>query len=74
MTSTVSAVSLADTEVVRYVEHSRAKLVGERPQQLEHLRLHADVQGRGGLVREEQTGRFATAIAITTRWRIPPEN
>ncbi len=44
-----------DTEVVRYVEHSRAKLVGEGPQQLEHLRLHADVQGRGGLVREEQT-------------------
>ena len=41
--------------------------------QLEHLGLHCDIQGRGRLVRRQQRG-VVGAIAIIARWRCPPES
>ena len=42
-------------------------------EQVEDLRLDRDVERRGRLVRDQQPrARSASAIAIMTRWRMPP--
>ena len=41
---------------------------------VEDLRLHHDVERGGGLVRDEQCGSQASAIAIITRCFCPPES
>ena len=38
------------------------------------LRLHGDVERRRGLVGDQQRGSRASAMAISTRWRMPPES
>ncbi len=38
------------------------------------LRLHRDVERRGRFVTDQQVGIVGVAMAITTRWRSPPEN
>ena len=43
-------------------------------QQVEDLRLHGDVERRGGLVGDEQAGLLISPIAIIARCRMPPEN
>ena len=45
--------------------------VGE---QREHLRLDGHVERGRRLVGDQHLGRQASAIAIITRWRMPPEN
>ena len=44
----------------------------QRVEQLEDLRLDRDVERRGRLVGDQQRGSQASAIAIITRWRMPP--
>ena len=43
-------------------------------QQVHDLGLHRDVERGGRLVGDQHLGSSASAIAIMTRWRIPPEN
>jgi hypothetical protein len=43
-------------------------------EQRDDLRLDRDVERGGGLVGDDQLGLGASASAITTRWRMPPEN
>ena len=43
-------------------------------QHLEDLRLHGHVERRRRLVGDQQSGSFATAMAIIARCRMPPEN
>jgi hypothetical protein len=40
----------------------------------EDLRLHGDVERGGRLVGDQQSGSLASAMAIITRWRWPPES
>ena len=42
--------------------------------EMQYLRLDGDVQGRGGLVGHQQRGLQLRAMAIMTRWRMPPLN
>ena len=51
---------------------SRSRLMLE--QQVEDLRLHRHVERRGRLVGDERSGWHSSAMAIMTRWRMPPEN
>ena len=41
--------------------------------QVEHLRLHRDVERRGRLVGDQQVRLGISIIAIITRWPMPPE-
>jgi hypothetical protein len=44
---------------------------------LEHVHdigLGQHIQGRGGLVQDDQAGAVTSAMAIATRWRMPPES
>jgi hypothetical protein len=50
------------------------EVTGEVGEQLQDLRLHGDVERRGRLVGESSAGSHSSAIAIMTRWRMPPEN
>jgi hypothetical protein len=43
-------------------------------QQRQDLRLHGHVERGGRLVGDQQAGSLASAMAIMTRWRWPPEN
>ena len=43
-------------------------------EQVADLRLHDHVEGGGRLVGEEHLGSQASAMAITARWRMPPES
>jgi len=42
--------------------------------EVEDLGLDGDVEGGGGLVGDQQLGSHASAMAIMTRWRRPPES
>ena len=74
MTTTSSAISATTPRswVIRMiaVPNSCCRLLHH----VEHLGLHGDVQRRGRLVGDQQAGFSAIAIAIITRWRMPPEN
>ena len=62
-----------DPEVMRD-HHQRGARVGhELLEQFEDLRLDRDVEGRRGLVGDQEP-RLARAIAIRARWRMPPDN
>jgi hypothetical protein len=43
-------------------------------QQLDDLRLDRHVERGGGLVGDDEARLAQSASAITTRWRMPPEN
>ena len=61
--------------VVRDQHHRGAVLAAQPLQQLDDLRLDRDVERRGRLVGDRSAcGSAASASAITTRWRMPPEN
>jgi hypothetical protein len=59
---------------VRDQHHRHAHLLLELGDQVQDLRLDGDVQRGGGLVGDQQAGLQDSAIAIITRWRMPPEN
>jgi hypothetical protein len=52
--------------------HARVAL--QRHQQIEDLRLDGDVERGGRLVGDQQRGLQASAMAIITRWLMPPES
>ena len=43
-------------------------------QDFQNLRLHRHIQRGGRLVGDQQVGPVMVAIAIITRWRMPPDN
>jgi len=55
-------------------QQRHAELRLQRAEQREDLGLDGDVERGGGLVGDEQVGLVASAIAIITRWRWPPES
>ncbi len=61
-------------EVVCDEEDRRARAGPQVAEHLEDAGLDGDVQGGGGFVGDQQLGPQATAIAIITRWRMPPES
>ena len=63
-----------DRQVVGDEDDGQSQLPAERLHELQDLRLDHHVEGGGGLVADDSRGRQARAIAIITRWRIPPLN
>ena len=61
-------------EVVRDEQVGEPELLLERLEQLEDPRLHRDVEGGHGLVEHDDVGAMASARAIATRWRWPPDS
>ena len=61
-------------EIVGDQHDRRADAALEVQHQLEDLRLDRDVERRGRLVGDQSFGLQASAIAIITRWRMPPES
>ena len=51
--------------------HAEALLQGL--QEIEDLRLDGDVERGGRLVGDQQGGLVDNAMAIMTRWRMPPD-
>ena len=64
--------SLASADVMGDEEHRDAGILLEVLEQVHDLRLHADVEGGGRLIQDQQSGSSASAVAMTTRWRCPP--
>jgi hypothetical protein len=52
--------------------HAVARL--QALEQLQDLRLDGDVERVGRLVGDQRSGSLASAMAIITRWRWPPES
>ena len=64
-----------DTEVVRDEQQAEPELVAQLGEQLEHRRLHGDVERRRDLVADDELGPRAPARARSpTRWRSPPDS
>ena len=63
-----------DAQVVRDEDVRQPELRLEVLEQVEDLRLHRDVQGRDGLVGDDQLRVHGERLAIPIRWRWPPEN
>ena len=61
-------------EIVRDDDDRGAELLLQIRDEVEDLRLHRDIQRGGGLVGDQQPGSQDSAMAIITRWRMPPEN
>ena len=74
MTTTRSASSAIEPQIVRDEDDRGVRVLLGGLDHLDDLRLDGDVERRRGLVGDEDVGSFAIAIAIMTRWRIPPEN
>ena len=51
-----------------------AEIAPQLLDELEDLRLHGDVERRRGLVGDEERGLQESAMAMTARWRMPPES
>jgi hypothetical protein len=63
-----------DPQVVRDHHHGGAAVVHQLLEQLEHLRLDRHVERGRRLVGDEQPGLQASAIAMSARWRMPPDS
>ena len=64
-----------DAEVVRDEQQRQVELLLQLAQQVENLRLDRDVERRRRLVGDDAaTGWHASAIAISTRCRMPPDS
>ena len=63
-----------DAEVVRDQNHREAEALLQFANEIENLRLNRDVERGGRLVGDQHAGSHASAIAIITRWRIPPDS
>jgi len=74
MTQTTSADAADDAEIVGDEQQAHAEPGAYLRQQSQDLRLHGDVERRGRLIGDQEIGFVASAIAIITRWRWPPDN
>jgi hypothetical protein len=63
-----------DAEVVRDQYDRHAEFALQSQQQIEDLRLHGDVERRVGSSAINSLGCEASAIAIITRCRVPPDS
>ena len=63
-----------DAEIVGDEQHRHVELGLELEQQVEDLRLDRHVERGRRLVGDERSGSLASAMAIMTRWRCPPES
>src|SRR5437870_6078249 len=63
-----------DPEVMADEQNRGLHLLHEFLHQRQDLRLDRNVQRARGFVRDEEEGFALKAIAIMTRWRIPPES
>jgi len=63
-----------DRKVVRDEEVREAHLALQVLHQVQHLGLHGDVERRRRFVADEDSGLVASARAIDSRCRWPPEN
>ena len=62
-----------DAKIVR--DEQMAMPLGPRLRhQLEDLRLHRHVERGRRLIGDQRSGPHASAMAIITRWRMPPES
>ena len=61
-------------EVVCDEDHRERELPLKSLEQLENLGLHHDVERSRRLVGERMRGLHASASAMRTRWRCPPES
>ena len=61
-------------QVVRHEHEADVELALQLLQQLEDLILDRHVERRRRLVAEDSFGSPESAIAIITRWRMPPES
>ena len=61
-------------EIVGDQDDRRAARGLQLAHQIEDLRLQGDVERGGRLVGDQQPGSQASAIAIMTRWRMPPDS
>ena len=61
-------------EVVRDEQHGEVEVALERLELLQDLALDDDVECRRRLVEDQELGVSASAIAMITRWRMPPES
>jgi hypothetical protein len=61
-------------EIVGDQDDRHAGLLLQVAQQIEDLRLHGHVERGGRLVGDQQHRAQASAIAIITRWRMPPDS
>ena len=56
-------------------QHDRhAELFLKIAHQVEDLRLNGHIQRRGRLIGDQSVGLQESAMAIITRWRMPPES
>jgi Rps23 Pro-64 3,4-dihydroxylase Tpa1-like proline 4-hydroxylase len=65
---------LDDAEVVGDEQIGEAEFVLEVHEQVQHLRLHRDVSAETGSSATITAGFSASARAMPSRWRWPPEN
>ena len=65
---------LHDREIVRDEEVGDAEFSLQVDHQVDHLRLHRNVERRDRLVGNDDAGLRASARAMPSRWRWPPEN
>ena len=63
-----------DRHVVRDQEQRQAELLAQLVEQVQHRRLHRDVERRHRLVGDEQLRLERQRARDATRWRCPPEN
>ena len=63
-----------EAEVVGDQDHPHPALVDDAAQHLHDARLRRDVERRRRFVGDEHVRVGEMAIAIMTRWRMPPEN
>ena len=74
MTATGGGDPPHDREVVRDEQVAQAEPLCSSGEQLEDPRLHGDVERGDRLVEHHQLGSRASARAMATRWRWPPES
>ena len=74
MTATRSAMrrTMPRLWVMKSIAHALGLL--DFGEEVEDPGLDGDVEGGGGLVGDEESGSLASAMAIITRWRWPPES
>ena len=63
-----------DAKVMRDEQDGGVFLPAKVIQQLQHLRLNCHIQRCRRLVGNQTSGLLASAIAIPTRWRMPPDS
>ena len=73
--TTISSVTRGhDAKVVGHQDHAHVPITLQGAQQSQDLGLHGDVESGGGLVGHQQPRADARAMAMITRWRMPPES